>query len=109
MYVLTRAEGYTVGLSAQYSQYHCYFDSQNKLVRILIQESGSRDGRFTLGMSLSDLEKVIEEAGGSLTRMESDTPCDIWSYQDLEQQIQYKFSVYEGSVSVVNEVVISGS
>ena len=101
------SEGYAVCLSTQYNQYHCYFDSQNKLGRITIQEGGSRDGRYTLGMSLSDLEEAVEESGGFLTKVESDTPYDIWFYQDQEQQIQYKFLVYEGSVSVVNEIVIS--
>ena len=100
-------EGYTVGLSAQYSQYHCYFDSQNKLVRITMQEGGSRDRRFTLGMSLSDLEKAVEEAGGALTKIESDDTLDFWVYEDQKQQIQYEFSVYEGSVTVVNESVMS--
>ena len=100
-------EGYTVGLSAEHSQYHCYFDSQNKLVTILIQEGGSRDGRFTLGMPFSELEKVVEEAGASLTKEESDTPYEIWFYQDQEQQMRYEFSVYEGSVSVMREMVIS--
>lgn len=95
----------SAGLSAQNSQYHCYFDDQNKLVRITLQEGGSRDGRFTLGMSLSDLEKAVQEAGGFLTKAESDNPYDIWFYQD--QQIQYEFFVYEGSVTVVNEIAIS--
>ena len=99
-------EGYTVGLSAQHGQYHCYFDSQNKLARITMQESGSRDGRFTLGMSLSDLEKSVVDSGGFLTKVESDTPYDIWFYQDQEQQIQYEFRVYEGSLTVVNEMTI---
>lgn len=101
-------EGYTVGLSAEYSQYHCYFDGQNKMVRIRIQEGGSRDGRFTLGMSFSDLEKAVQEAGGFLTKVESDNPYDIWFYHDQEQQIRYEFAVYEGSVSVLDEIVISG-
>lgn len=95
------------GLSAQNSQYYCYFDSQNKLVRIMIQEGGSRDGRFTLGMSFSDLEEAVREAGGSLTKVESDIPYDGWFYQDQEQQIQYEFALYEGSVSSVEEMVIS--
>lgn len=102
-------EGYTVGLSAEYSQYHCYFDRQNKLVTIAIQEGGSRDGRFTLGMPFSDLEKVVEEAGGVLTKEESDTPHEIWFYQDQEQQMQYEFYVYGGSVSAMKEMVISES
>ena len=101
-----RNEGYSVCLCAQYSQYFCYFDSQKKLVRITIQDGGSRDGRFTEGMSLSDLETAVEEAGGSLTKVESDTTWDIWLYEDREQQIQYEFSVYEGKLSVVNEIVI---
>ena len=102
------SEGYAaIYLSAQYNQYHCYFDSQNKLARIEIQEGESRDGRFTLGMSLADLEKAVQEAGGLLTKMESDALYDIWVYQDQEQQIQYEFSVYEGNVITVNEVVIS--
>ena len=101
------SEGYAECLSAQYNQYHCYFDSQNKLARIEIQEGGSRDGRFALGMALSDLEKAVKEAGGLLMKAESDTLYDIWIYQDQEQQMQYEFSVYEGSVTVVNEIVIS--
>lgn len=100
-------EGYTVGLSAQYSQYHCYFDSRNKLVRIAIQEGGSRDGRFTLGMSLSNLEKAVKEAGGDLAKIENDHTWDLLVYQDQEQQIRYEFSVYEGSVTVVNEIAMS--
>ena len=39
--------------------------------------------------------------------MESENPYDIWCYQDQEQRIQYEFSVYEGSITVVNEIVIS--
>ncbi len=100
-------EGYTAGLSAQYSQYHCYFDSQNKLVTLAIQEGGSRDGRFMLGMPFSELEKVVEEAGTSLTKEESDTPYETWFYQDQEQQMRYEFRVYEGSVSVLKEMVIN--
>lgn len=100
-------EGYTVGLSAEHSQYHCYFDSQNKLVTILIQEGGSRDGRFMLGMPFSELEKVVEEARAALAKEESDTPYEIWFYHDQEQQMRYEFSVYEGSVSVLKEMVIS--
>lgn len=101
-------ERYGAALSAEYSQYHCYFDNQNKLVRLSIQEGGSRDGRFTLGMSFSDLQKRVEEAGGSFAKEESDTPYEIWLYQDIGQQIQYAFCVYEGSVSVVDESEISG-
>lgn len=104
----TYDEGYGAALSAEYNQYHCYFDNQNKLVRLSIQEGGSRDGRFTLGMSFSDLQKRVEEAGGSFAKEESDTPYEIWIYQDKGQQIQYEFAVYEGSVSVVDEVAVSG-
>lgn len=99
-------DSYNAGLCALYNQYHCYFDSQDELVKITIQEGGSRDGRFTLEMPLSDLERAVEEAGGSFTKVESDTPYDIWSYQDQGQQIQYEFIVYEGRVSVVNEIAI---
>ena len=101
-------EGYAVGLSAQYSQYHCYFDfgSPNKLVKITIQEGGSRDGRFVLGMSLADLKEAVANAGGTLTEIEKDAPWAIWVYQDHEQHIQYEFSVYEERVTVVSERVI---
>lgn len=94
-------------LSAQNYQYQCYFDSRNQLVRIMIQEGGSRDGRFLPGMSFSDLEKAVEEAGGSLTKVESDIPYDGWLYQDQEQRIQYEFAFHEGSMSSVTETVIS--
>lgn len=94
-------------LVAQNSQYYCYFDSQNGLDRIMIQEGGSRDGRFMLGMSFSDLEEAVGEAGGSLTKVESDIPYDGWLYQDKEQQIQYEFALNEGSVSSLDEMVIS--
>ena len=96
-------------LSANYNQYHCYFDSEQKLYQILLQEGGSRDGRFMLGMSLSDLEEAVEEAGGSLAKDESDTASDIWIYQDQEQQIQYEFSVYEERVYVLYETAMSES
>ncbi|MCM1056089.1 MAG: hypothetical protein NC517_00555 [Firmicutes bacterium] len=101
------SEGYEVCLAAKYNQYHCYFDSQDKLARITLQEGGSRDGRFALEMSLSDLEKVVEE---TLTKIESDYTWDtweIWSYQDQKQQIQYEFSMYKGRVIAVDEIMIS--
>ena len=94
-------------LSALYSQYFCYFDGQNKLAAIRIQEGGSRDGRFMLGMFFADLEKAVEEAGGSLTKVESDIPYDGWIYLDQEQQIQYEIALNEGRVSSVEEMVIS--
>ena len=97
----------SAGLSAQNNQYHCYFDDQNKLVRIRIQEGGSRDGRFMLGMSFSDLEKAVEEAGGSLMKVESDNLYESWFYRDQEQQIRYEFDVYDGSISALDEIVIS--
>ncbi|MDE7332467.1 MAG: hypothetical protein K2O16_09525 [Lachnospiraceae bacterium] len=95
------------GLSAQNNQFHCYFDSRNRLVRIMIQEGGSRDGRFMLGMSFSDLEKAVREAGGSLMKVESDIPYDGWIYQDQEQQIQYEFALDGGRMCSVEEMVIS--
>ena len=88
------------------SRYCLYFDEYEHLNRILLQEGGSRDGRFTLGMPLSDLEKAVEVAGGTLTKVESDTPYEIWFYQDQGQQIHYEFNVYEGSVTVVYEMMI---
>ena len=100
------SEGYDTCLSALYNQYHCYFDSQNQLAMIAIQEGGSRDGRFTLGMSLSDLKKTVEEAGSSLTKDESDPSRDIWFYQDQTQQIQYEFFMYGGNVSTVHETTV---
>ncbi len=39
--------------------------------------------------------------------MESDIPYDGWIYQDQEQQIQYEFAFYEGSMSSVDEMVMS--
>ena len=94
-------------LSALNSQYYCYFDSRNKLVRIMIQEGGSRDGRFMLGITFFDLEKAVGEAGGSLMKVESDIPYDGWIYQDQEQQIQYEFAFNEGRMCSVEEMVIS--
>ena len=99
----------SAGLSAQNNQYHCYFDDQNKLVRIRIQEGGSRDRRFMLGMSFSDLEKAVEEAGGSLMKVESDNLYESWFYRDQEQQIRYEFDVYDGSISALDEIVISAN
>ena len=102
----------SVGLAAHWNQFYCYFDSQNKLTQIYIREGGSRDGRFTMGMSLSDLEKAVEEAGGSLTKGENDNSWDsrdVWLYQDQEQQIQYEFYVDGQSVSAVQETAISGN
>ena len=102
----------TVGLAAHRDQFDCYFDSQNQLTQIYIREGGSRDGRFTIRMSLSDLQRIVEEAGGSLTKGQNDNSWDsrdVWLYQDQEQQIQYEFYVYEQSVSAVQETAISGN
>ena len=90
------------------SRYFLDFDEDGHLNRIRLQEGGSRDGRFTLGMPFSDLEKAVEEAGGTLRKVVSDTSYDIWFYQDQEQQIQYEFFVYEGNVTVVHEMMLQG-
>lgn len=103
-----RSEGYSVCVSTMYNQYFCYFDSQNQLVRITIQEGESRDGRFSEGMSFADLEKAVEESGGFLTKVDADTTYETWIYQDEEQQIRYEFTVYEGSVTVINEIAADG-
>ena len=97
------SEEFNVCLSASYNQFHCYFNRDDELVQITLQEGGSRDGRFVLGMSLSDLEEAIGEAGGTIRQIVVDAPWDLWCYQDDEQRIRYEFYVYEGSVTVVDE------
>lgn len=94
-------------LYTRHAGYSFYFDRQQGLNRIFLQSDGSRDGRFMMGMSLSDLEKAVEEAGGFLMEIESDALMKPWVYRDQKQQIQYIFSVYQGYVSLVEETVMS--
>lgn len=102
------SEGYKTCVSALYNQYHCYFDSDDMLARITIQEGGSRDGCFKLGMSFADLEEVVREAGGSFIAAETEALSSAcWVYQDESKQIQYKFYIYEGHLSVVHETAMS--
>lgn len=89
-------------LCVEDSRYYCYFNEKNEFNRLLIQEGGSRDNRFALGISQAELEELVKSAGGVLTK-ESDT---IYSFSDNENQIKYEFLIYEGSISVLWEEAV---
>ncbi|MCM1214568.1 MAG: hypothetical protein NC331_03570 [Lachnospiraceae bacterium] len=94
-------------LCAEHSQYMCFFDDQHRLESILIQEGGSRDGRFTLDMPFSELRDLVEGAGGELTEGFVERFNDtFYIYEDMEQHIKYGFSVYEDTLSTVWESAI---
>ena len=40
-------------------------------------------------------------------KVESDNLYESWFYRDQEQQIRYEFEVYDGSISALDEIVIS--
>ena len=87
------------------SQYYCHFDENGELEQILLQVGGSRDGRFSIGMDFSELEKIVTDAGYSLKKMEdsSEDSGERYTYRDEEQQIEYEFFIYEGKLSVLQE------
>ncbi|MCM1541039.1 MAG: hypothetical protein NC121_07245 [Blautia sp.] len=94
-------------LCAEHSQYMCIFDDQHRLESILIQESGSRDGRFRIDMPFSELRDIVEGAGGKLTEEFVERFDDtFYIYEDAEQHIKYGFSVYEDTLSTVWESAI---
>lgn len=84
------------------SRYYCYFEEAWYLNEILIQEGGSRDNRFGIGMSLMELEALVEAEGGFLEPVEDET-VERYIYGDETQQIQYEFYIYEGFISVLWE------
>lgn len=81
------------------SRYFCSFDENGKLFGIYIQEGKSRDGRFTIGMTLTELEQMIQKENGVLEHKTE----KIYSYQDLKNQIEYEFFIYENQVSHLYE------
>jgi len=87
------------------SRYYCYFDKNKEFTQLLLQEGGSRDGRFRIAMELSELEKMVTGEGGTLKKAEANTdePTECYIYQDKEQQIQYEFIIYEEQLSVLWE------
>lgn len=48
-------------------RYYCYFDERGRLYRILLQEGGSRDGKFEIGMSMEEVRTYFD---GGLTVQE---------------------------------------
>lgn len=92
-------------LCVEDSRYYCYFDEKNEFNRLLIQEGGSRDNRFALGISQAELEELVKSAGGVLAK-ESDT---VYSFSDNENQIKYEFLIYEGNISVLWEEAVDYS
>lgn len=89
-------------LCVEDSRYYCYFDKQNELIRLLIQEGGSRDNRFTLGISLFELEKLVEQEDGQLIK-EAD---DMYCYADKENNIMYKFHIYKEKIAFLWEEAV---
>lgn len=89
-------------LCAEHNQYVCVFDDQNRLESILIEEGGSRDGRFTCGMSLSELRETVESEGGELTG----GMYGEYFYEDAEQNMKYVLYVYEDVLNSVWEIAM---
>lgn len=86
------------------SRYYCHFDEQGVLYEILLQEGGSRDNRFTIGMNLPTLEETVKKEGGTLEHAEKQEESLEWYvYQDNKQQIRYEFGMYEGELSCLFE------
>lgn len=87
------------------SRYYCYFDKNGKFEQLFLQEGGSRDERFVIGMDFSKLEELIINEGGTLEKVEENSDdATIWYiYLDEAQQIQYKFGIYEEKLSVLWE------
>lgn len=93
-------EAEAVCLCAEHNQYECYFDGRDRLESILIRAGGSRDGRFTQGMSLADLREAVEDAGGELVEgMDGN-----YIYEDAAQNITYRFHVNEDALTIVWEM-----
>lgn len=90
-----------VCLRAEYNQYICGFDNENRLESILIMDGGSRDGRFSCGISLSELQDMVEGAGGEL----AEGTDNNYIYEDMEQHIRYNFRINENIVTSVWEIV----
>jgi hypothetical protein len=86
------------------SRYYCYFDEQGALHEILLQEGGSRDNRFTMGMDLASLEEIVKREGGTLeTDEKREDSLEWYVYFDDKQQIRYEFGMYEGELSCLFE------
>lgn len=92
-------------LCVEDSRYYCYFDELGGLERILIQEGGSRDGRFEIGMSMEEVEKSVEAAGGALEQTTEYTEKQAYIFRDLEKQIIYEFCFYENKLSALWESI----
>ena len=88
------------------SKYYCYFDENGGLDRIQIQAGSSRDGRFLVDKTtLEELQRNIADADDTLTQVKSveEDSWERWQYEDMQEQIRYYFTVYEGIVTVIEE------
>jgi len=88
------------------SKYYCYFDENGGLDRIQIQAGSSRDGRFLVDKTtLEELQRNIADADDTLTQVKSveEASWERWQYEDVQEQIRYYFTVYEGIVTVIEE------
>ena len=86
------------------SRYYCHFDEQGTLQEILLQEGGSRDDRFVIGVDLDTLEERVKKEGGILEKAEKPEESLEWYvYFDDKQQIRYEFGMYEGELSCLFE------
>lgn len=95
----TETDG-NIALCIEDSRYFCHFDEMGVFYSLLIQEGGSRDNRFQIGMSLSELKEAVENSGGTLSKNEA---ADIYTYSDEENSINYEFFIYEDKISVLRE------
>ena len=73
---------------------------------IQIQAGSSRDGRFLVDKTtLEELQRNIADADDTWTQVKSveEDSWERWQYEDMQEQIRYYFTVYEGIVTVIEE------
>ncbi|MBD5549540.1 MAG: hypothetical protein HDQ97_19530 [Lachnospiraceae bacterium] len=68
------------------------------------------DGSFGRGFLLAELmhpKMMKEKMHDTVKHTNAKFGYDSWFYRDQEQQIRYEFYVYDGSISALDEIVIS--
>lgn len=89
-----------VWLKVEDNRYILYFDENNRLKEIVLQEGGSRDGRFSMGMSL---EEVQEAAGCELVYDKNERKATYWAEEAIGDNC-YGFIFYQGKLDIILEM-----
>lgn len=104
--------GMLCGLSIEDGRYYAYFDEAGGLNEFVLQEGGSRNKLFTIGMEYSELEDIVaarpdgELMTGETRNYESfggisEVKCYL--YNDTDNNIQYEFSIKDDKLCMVYE------